>query len=481
MRKKIKVGILTFGDGREFLQKPLTAVNERFLKELKRRLKGDGFEVVTGDEVIWRNDLAVKNGRKMAAEAVDCVIFNFAVWAWPQFARVAAEFCPQPILMFSNVNPQYPGLVGMLANAGSLDQVGIKFLKSFGDINEDKTFQQVKARILGISAVNRLKGQTYGLFGGRSLGIDTAVADPALWMKKFGIDVDHVDQLELVRHAELEMKKPRRINLALEFLKKHLRKIHWTTADAEMRLTEELLRRQLGLYYAVKDLCAEAGYDFCGIKGQRELTENFATTDVAEAFLNDPYGPEGRAHEPIVCATEADMDAALTMQIFKLISGMPVLFADVRHYHQELKVWDLCNSGQHPTYFAAKSFDPKENLAKVEFRPEGFYFPAGGAAVYHIAAPGEVTLARLTRSGDTNRYRMSVVHGEFVSFGEKRDEKIATSVQDNWPHAFARLDCLPEAFIENFHCNHIHSTYGNWLAELKTFCFAADIEFRLIE
>lgn len=46
--------------------------------------------------------------------------------------------------------------------------------------------------------------------------------------------------------------------------------------------------------------------------------------DVAEAFLNDPYDWDG-PHEPIVAATESDMDGALTMQIFKLLTGFPVL------------------------------------------------------------------------------------------------------------------------------------------------------------
>ena len=480
MKSGIRVGILTFGDGRDFLQKPLEAVNERFLRELAERLERDGFEVVTGDEVIWRNDLAARNGRKMTAEQVHCVIFNFSVWAWPQYARVAAQFCPQPVLMHASVNPEYPGLVGMLANAGSLDQVGIPFFKSFGDLTDEGVYRRLRARILAISAFHRLKGQTYALIGGRSLGIDTAVADPALWMKMFGVDVDHIDQFELVRRAEIEMREGQRIPAALEYLRKHVRKIHWTEPDAQMRLTEELLRRQLGMYYATRDLCSEFGYDFCGIKGQRELTEHFATADVAEAFLNDPYGPEGEPHEPIVCSTEADMDAALTMQVFKLLSGLPVLFADIRHYHADLGVWDLCNSGQHATYFAARSFDPAESLAKTEFRPEGFYFPAGGASVYHIAAPGEVTLARLTRSGDTNRYRMVIARGEFVSFGEARDEEIARGVQDNWPHAYARLTCTPEAFIEGFNCNHVHGTYGDWTEELVTFCRIAGIECEVL-
>src|SRR5690606_30477894 len=157
-------------------------------------------------------------------------------------------------------------------------------------------------------------------------------------------------------------------------------------------------------------------------------------------------GPEGEPHEPFVCSTEADMDAALTMQIMKLITGLPQLFADIRHYHGDLGVWDLCNSGEHATWFAGRSFNAAENLSRVEFRPEGFYFPAGGASVYHFAMPGEVTLARLTRSGDTNRYRMTVVRGEFVSFGDQKNEEIARGVQDNWPHAYAKLTCSPETF-----------------------------------
>ena len=134
--RKTRVGVLDFGDGRHYLQRPLEPVNRQFREQLVGRLESAGFEVVPGDDVIWQNDIAVRNGRRMAAD-VDAVVFNFSVWAWPQYARVAAQFCPQPIVMFSNVNPQYPGLVGMLANSGSLDQAGIPFTKSFGDIEDD--------------------------------------------------------------------------------------------------------------------------------------------------------------------------------------------------------------------------------------------------------------------------------------------------------------------------------------------------------
>ena len=54
----------------------------------------------------------------------------------------------------------------------------------------------------------------------------------------------------------------------------------------------------------MKSLCEEFDYDFCGIKGQRELTEHYSTSDIAEAFLNDCYGPAGEPHDPIICSTE---------------------------------------------------------------------------------------------------------------------------------------------------------------------------------
>ena len=129
------------------------------------------------------------------------------------------------------------------------------------------------------------------------------------------------------------------------------------------------------MYYAAIDLIEEFKYDFCGIKGQRELTEHFATADVAEAFLNDPYGPDGTPKPSIVCSTEADSDAALTMQIFKHLAGTPVLFADVRHYHADLGVWDLCNSGEHATYFAGRSIDPGSEPAADRVPSAGLLLP----------------------------------------------------------------------------------------------------------
>jgi L-fucose isomerase len=282
MTEKIKVGLLTIGDGRDFLQISLDPINDQFQNKVKKRLQQDGFEVVSAPHAVWKNSMAVEYGKMMVKEDVDCVIFNYCVWAWPGFARMAAQFCPKPIILFANYYLDRPGLVGMLANAGSLDQIGLPFFKLYGDIEDPGIFAKLKSHIIGISAFNRLKGKTYAQIGGRSLSIDTAVADPALWMKQFGIDVDHVDQMELVRRAELELETMGKVERAYEYLKKNVKKINWLEPKQgnRFRLTEELTKRAIALYYGMESLIDEFEYDFCGIKGQRELTEHYCTSDV---------------------------------------------------------------------------------------------------------------------------------------------------------------------------------------------------------
>jgi L-fucose isomerase len=240
------------------------------------------------------------------------------------------------------------------------------------------------------------------------------------------------------------------------------------------QLTPELLERQLRSYAAMRELIAERKLDFCGIKAQPELTDHFCTMDVTEAFLNDPYDWDG-PKEPTVCSTEADMDAALTMQVLKGLSGTPALFADVRHHHAELGVWDLCNSGQHATWFAERSPAADDNLRHVHLYPEDFYFPAGGASVHHLAGPGEMTFARLTRMD--GRYRMHVLRGALVQFDPETNERLMRASTYEWPHAFARFTADADEVLSRYGSNHIHAIPGDHTAALHHVCRFLEVDF----
>ena len=461
------VGILTFSDGRAFVAEQVEEMNRGFQDRLKNRLEADGHRVVAGEEIVWTNEGAVREAKRLRALGCDCTIFNFAVWVFPHLPALASRFAPGPLLLFSQVNPQYPGMVGMLASAGALNQAGTPFARAFGEIEDEATYARVRSFVRAASAVSTLRGQTFGLVGGRPMGMYTATADPAQWLATFGVDVEHIDQGEIVRlSAEVPSGQ---VDSAFTWLEENIGQIHY---DGK-QLTPEKLKLQIRATYAMKRLIQEYRLDFSGIKAQPELTNTFCTMDVTEAFLNDPYDWDG-PHEPHICATEADMDAALTMQIFKLLAHTPVLFADVRHYHADLDMWDLCNSGEHATYFAQRSLDPKENLPHVHFFPESFYFPAGGASVHHLAFPGDATFARLTRRA--GQYWLAIVRGEFIRYDAEQNMELMKQTTLEWPHAFTRFACPADEFLATYASNHIHAVYGDWVDELRAVADLLGIE-----
>ena len=470
--RTIRVGILTFSDGRDYIHEEMLETNKRYQASLVAALQGvDRVDVVEGREIVWNQRVAQQEGRRLAEAGCDLTICNYAVWCYPHLTAVATGFAPGPYLLFCNVHPSEPGMVGMLAAAGTMDQLGRPYTRVWGSIEDSAVLERVMQFVRAAGALSQLKGQTFGLFGGRPLGMYTAVANLDQWQTMFGLDVEHVEQEDIVRYSHNV--DDDRVERGFAWLEKHVGRIKY---DGD-GLTPEKLKLQIRSYHAFRQIADERGLDFVGTKAHGDLTDTFVTLDIAEAFLNDPYDWEG-PHEPIVAATEADMDGALTMQLFKLITGgEPALFSDVRHYDVDDDVWYFSNSGTHATYFAGRSRDPADNLQQVTFYPEHFYYPAGGASVHHFAAPGEATLARLARK--QGRYWLAIVPAEFVGFPREKALEKGSTVTPEWPIAFTHLATSHETFLANYPCNHIHGCYGDWTRELQHLAAILGIEARV--
>lgn len=453
-----RIGVVSISDGRGHVH----ARNSDFIKSKQDRLVGSlrkaGHEVVVGSDLVSTNVLATSVAREVAAAGVDVTVFYYTVWSFPHFTMLAADATTSPLVLVASTDPTEPGLVGMLAAGGSLDQIGREHTRAWGAPEDAELAATISSRATAAATVSSLRGATFGRFGGRPMGMNTAVANTDQWQRLFGIDVEEIDQYELVLRAEKA--DPAEAKRGREWIERHAAGVHY---DGD-KLTPEILERQIRSYLAIREIIEERNLDFSGIKAQPELTENFATMDVTEAFLNDPYDWNG-PKPTHVCATEADMDGALTMQLLKGVSGTPALFADVRHYHGDRDIWDLCNSGQHATWFAARSDDPAENLSKVNFYPEVFFFPAGGASVQHIAAPGQMTLARLTRAD--GQYRLQMMLGDFENYDDATNEELVNQSTPEWPHAFARLDAPGDVFLSRFGSNHLHAVPGDHRAEMR--------------
>jgi len=244
--RQIKVGILTFSDEREYIHKDLYPVNQRYQDNLKNALLDTGqIEVVAGKEIIGSPETARREAMRLKQAGVDVTIFNYAIWCYPRFSAIATNFAPGPYLLFSNLHPSECGMVGMLAAAGTLDQLGLSYSRVWGDIQDKAVLNKVMSFIRAAGAISMLKGQTFGNFGGRPLGMYTAVSNLDQWQRMFGIDVESLEQEDIVRYGEKA--EAGKVENALKWLEKHVGQIHYDGTG----LTPEKLR----------DYCVESKRD----------------------------------------------------------------------------------------------------------------------------------------------------------------------------------------------------------------------------
>ena len=164
--RKTKVGIVTFSDGRDYIHQSLEELNWRYQRKLAAALEATGeVEVVPAEEIVWNNESANRQGRHLAAAGCDLTILNYAIWCYPHLSALVTRFAPGPFLLFGNLHPSEPGMVGMLAAAGALDQLGAKFQRVWGDADDPAVLARIMSFIRAAGALAKLRGQTFGLFG----------------------------------------------------------------------------------------------------------------------------------------------------------------------------------------------------------------------------------------------------------------------------------------------------------------------------
>jgi L-fucose isomerase len=472
------VGLVMMNDGRshvnELNEDENQAVLHRWADALSRRLQnidGSSAEIVVAERTITSVRVAQEVGENFRRRGVRSLVLCFNVWnfpylVWPLVQTVGRDV---PLLSLSNNNGAYPGNVGLLATDGALRQAGVRTHRIVGDIDDEETQGAVADWVRAAQALTTIRGEVYGLFGGHSMGMETGFFHLVPTLKALGTTAYHLDQLLVVEQMnDVDAKSVRR---GREWLESLLGPRLLYDGD---RLTPETLETQLRLYLAIRELNEENGFDYCGIKGQRELSEHVCIPDVAEMLLNDLYDWDG-SKESTVCATEADAFAALTMQLLKYASGgLPSLFMDVRFYHADQDVWDLVNSGQHASWYATRSDDAAANFEQIHLHPAlPLYYRAGGASVEFDAAPGPLTFARLGLWDD--RPFLVVVSGEVVALPAAERKRLNAQTNPTWPHVHARLDCSFDEFLRVFPSNHVLATAGDRIRSLTQLAEMAGI------
>jgi L-fucose isomerase len=464
----IRLGLLSFSDGRERVHQSLAPDILAHQAKIKKILEDTSeIVVIEAPEIVFSTDLANQQARHLDMSGLDGVIFNIPVFAFPHFSVIAAQAVHVPILLLGPRDPRYPGLGGLLGAAGALNQVGITHERIWVDLDDPATLALILSFAHASAAHTRLKGQVYGLIGGRSLGMYTGAAPAELWQKVFGVDIDHIDQSEIIRKAKIV--PPATALAAGRWLEKNVQEIVYDGTQ----LTPDKLDFEVRCWIAVQEIVDQFSYDFVGLKCHYDMSEFFSVQCLAAAFINDPYDWRG-PKKPVPLACEADSDGALTMQILTLISGNPSCLLDLRFFDPQKGVLVMPNCGAAPTWYASRSQDPAENLQRVKIVPSIMKYAGGGAHIQFVFCPGPVTLARLARSA--MGYKMLIFRGETVELPVSQVE----GTGPNWPHAFVRSSVAVETLVKKMEANHLHAVAGDWVDALIRFCQMCHIDCEVL-
>jgi len=445
-RKKTKIGVVAFSDEREYIHRADEEYNKSYLEKMKRMLEAYGeAEIVLCPTIVHKMAEAVEAAKQFRASDVAGVVMVYNMWTFAREAAIFARVFGGHVLSHTNQDPTRPALVGLLCSSGTLDKMGINCPRIIGDISRPDVQADLWSWIRAARTAYSLVGETYCNFGGRSMGMGTAVRDPNDWIKRYGVDVEQIDQVVVLEEAKKIPEKL--VKDALDWLTKNIGKI-------DERVPREKIENQIRLYEAVKEILRKNGLDFYGIKCQPELSQetDFAVPCLNQAFSNNNFDWEGEK-EPVVCACEADMGAAMTMRLLQGVSGLPVLFMDFRDYSQKYKDFIFCNCGSQSVFYA-------KDLKDVHLVPVDKYYPSGGAHVQYVCRDGEVTLARLCE--DAEGEWMAIVPGRFKYYSRER----CAETSPLWPHAYLEADVEPAELLAVYGSNHGHAVFGNYTREL---------------
>lgn len=420
-----------------------------YLPEVRAAIQGLGVKVVDCGEIARSARQMTDQGEKLRRQGVHALVIYVGTWTYSNTAVMASLQTDVPVIVWANANVETFGIVGGSIVRGALEEVGVKNFMLYGDYRDPKVLAKLKTYCLGIAGATKLRGMIYGEGGGRSMGMLTARIDPSEWMSRFGIDVDGFDQVDVLRRAE---KVPD--GEAEKFLA-------WMRREfGGIEVKDRVMLAQIKLYFALREVIEEKGYDFIAVKCLPELPSCLTTFCVAHALLNDSADDGFGQRASYVAACEADANGALTMQILNNITGATTMFTDVLYYDYEENMVRMCNCGSQPTDFAAS----RKEVTWVSEGLREFNWVLGGACPRYVGKPGRITAARLSR---VNReYVMLVVAGEAL---EMPLEKIRET-NSQQPHVFVRPDCQQERFVGALRSNHIHLVQGDWKEELLVTC-----------
>ncbi len=316
---------------------------------------GQPVKVVLADTTIGRVAETAACADKFRREGVDITLSVTPCWC---YGSETMDMDPNTIKGVWGYNgTERPGAVYLAAVLAAHAQKGLPAFGIYGhevmDADQVETIpEDVKDKILRFAraavSVATMRGKSYLQIGSQCMGIGGSIMDQGFMEDYFGMRVESVDEVEILRRMEEGIYNQEEYEKALDWVKAHCKEGRDDNPDF-VKFSPEQKEKQweftVKMYCIIKDLMKgnnalpdefeeeKAGHNAIagGFQGQRQWTDHWPNCDFPEALLSSTFDYEG-AREPYTLATENDVLNGMCMLIMRLLTHRAQIFADVRTY-----------------------------------------------------------------------------------------------------------------------------------------------------
>ena len=347
-------GPLKVREGLEEQTMGMAKAAAKLFEENLRYSNGEPVQVVIADTTIGRVAEAAACEEKFRKAGVAITLTVTPCWC---YGSETMDMDPTTIKGVWGLNAtERPGAVYLASVLATHAQKGLPAFGIYGhdvvDADDATIGEDIKEKLLRFGraavAVATMRGKSYLQIGSICMGIGGSIIDSDFMESYFGLRVESVDEVEIIRRMSEGIYDEAEYQKALAWAKEKCN-IGFDKNPDSVRKSDEVKEEQfefvVKMAVIIKDLmngnknlpagCEEeaVGHNAiaAGFQGQRQWTDFYPNGDFAEAVLNTSFDWNG-AREPYVLATENDVLNGLGMLFMKLLTNRAQMFADVRTY-----------------------------------------------------------------------------------------------------------------------------------------------------
>lgn len=400
-----------------------------------------------------------------------------------------------PVLLLANFDGTWPGLVGALCMAGTLNSMGREHSRLWSENFDDDFFyaglqswleagkiehdvsylrevtkehavMETEAGKIGQKVGEYIidNKEIMGLFDMFCMGMMNGVF-PQESLVKIGMPIEALSQSALLHEMSLVSQEEREeclqfyIDRGMDFK---------FGVDGATELTREQVLEQCAMMIAMARVTERFGLTSVGVQYQQGLKDSCAASDFAEGAIGSTErfpikGENGdiiREGKPIPCINEVDMGTAIPQtMMFRLLDslGLPseTTLHDIRwgSEYEGTFYWDFEISGSVPFEHI------KGGIAGAKgYRQPAMYFPLGGSSIGGQCKAGTFVWARAHYEG--TEVHMHIGTGTAFELPQEEFQRRLDSTTREWPLMNCVLDGVGrDELMAGHQSNHISVAY----------------------